>query len=119
MKLIKINEILETGVSHNARIRKREILANGEVGSITNYARAVFPPGEKAGAHRHDDMTEIFTVESGCGEIRIDDVAYVFSVGMTIVVEPGEVHEIINSGDHDLVVTYFGVLVTKVALSNP
>ncbi len=55
-------------------------------------------------------MAEVFTVESGCGEIRIDDVAYVFSVGMAVVVEPGEVHEIINTGVADLVVTYFGVL---------
>ena len=110
MKLIKISEIPETGVSHNARIRKREILYDGEIGPITNYARAIFPPGEKARAHQHEDMTEVFTVESGSGEIRIDDVAYVFSAGMTVVVEPGEVHEIINTGNSNLVVTYFGVI---------
>jgi mannose-6-phosphate isomerase-like protein (cupin superfamily) len=110
MKLIKIQELPEQGVSHNARIRKREMLANGEVGSITTYARAAFPPGEHADAHCHDDMTEVFTAESGCGEIRIDDVGYVFSAGMTVVVEPGEVHEIINDGSVDLVVTYFGIV---------
>ena len=110
MRLIKISEIPETGVSHNARVRKREILYNGEIGSISNYARAIFPPGENAGAHSHEDMTEVFTVESGCGEIRVDDVAYVFSDGMTVVVEPGEVHEIINTGSSNLVVTYFGVI---------
>ena len=98
-------------MSHNARIRKRVMVENGEVGSITSYSRAIFPPGEKAGAHCHDDMTEIFTVESGCGEIRIDDVAYVFSAGVTVVVEPGEVHEIANTGNSELVVTYFGVIV--------
>jgi mannose-6-phosphate isomerase-like protein (cupin superfamily) len=110
MKLIKISEIPETGVSHNARVRKREMLYDGEVGPITNYARAVFPPGEHAVAHHHEDMTEVFTVESGCGEIRIDDVAYVFSAGVTVVVEPGEVHEIINTGTSELIITYFGVL---------
>lgn len=112
MKLIKINELPEKGVSHNARIRKRVMLDSGEVGPITNFARAVFPPGEKAGAHLHNDMVEIFTVESGCGEIRVDDVAYVFSAGMSAVIEPGEVHEIVNSGSSELVVTYFSV-VTK------
>ena len=111
MKMIKMQELLEQGVSHNARIHKRQILTKGEVGPITNYARAVFPPGEKADAHRHDDMTEVFTVESGSGDIRIDDVAYVFSAGMTFVVEPGEVHEIVNTGETELIVTYFGVLV--------
>lgn len=110
MKRIRMGELPEQGVSHNARIRKRQILTNGEVGPVTNYARAVFPPGEKAGAHSHDDMAEVFTVESGCGEICIDDVAYTFSAGLTVVVEPGEVHEIINTGDSELVVTYFGVI---------
>lgn len=110
MKKIRMDELPEQGVSHNARIRKRQILTSGEVGPIINYARAVFPPGEKAGVHSHDDMAEIFTVESGCGEIRINDVAYVFSTGLTVVVEPGEVHEIINTGSSELVVTYFGVL---------
>ncbi len=111
MKRIRIDELPEKGVSHNDRIRKREILSNGELGPITNYARAVFPPGEKAGSHLHNDMAEVFTVESGCGEIRINDVAYVFSSGTAVVVEPGDVHEIINTGNDDLVVTYFGVLV--------
>lgn len=113
MKLIKTNELPEQGVSHNARIRKQVILENGEIGSITNYARALFPPGEKAGAHSHDDRVEIFTVEAGRGEIRIDDVAYVFSVGLTVVVEPGEVHEIVNTGNSELVLTYFGVIVDR------
>ena len=111
MKRIKINELPEQGVSHNARIRKRQILADGEIGPITTYSRAVFPPGEKADAHSHGDMAEIFTVESGCGEIRIDDVAYVFPAGVAVVVEPGETHEITNTGSTELVVTYFGVLV--------
>jgi mannose-6-phosphate isomerase-like protein (cupin superfamily) len=111
MKIIKMNELVEQGASHNTRIRKRQILENGEIGSITNYARAVFPPGEKADAHSHGDMVEVFTVESGSGDIRIDDVAYVFSAGMTVVVESGEVHELVNTGSTELVVTYFGVLV--------
>ncbi len=110
MKLKKINEVPEMGVSHNARVRKRVILEKGEVGPIINYARAVFPPGEKAAAHSHNDMAEIFTVESGSGEIRISDVGYVFAPGTTVVVEPGEIHEIINTGSTELIVTYLGVL---------
>ena len=65
-----------------------------------------------AGSHLHNDMFEVFSVVSGCGEIRINDVGYVFTAGTTVVVEPGEVHEIINSGDTDLVVSYFGVEVS-------
>ncbi len=111
MKRIEINKLPEIGVSHNARIRKREMVADGELGPVTTYSRAVFPPGEKAPVHFHDDIAEVFTVESGCGEIRVNDVAYVFSTGTTVVVEPGDLHEIANTGATDLVVTYFGVLV--------
>ena len=110
MKRIEINKLPEQGVSHNARIRKREMIADGEVGPLTTYSRATFPPGEKAPAHFHNDLVEVFTVESGCGEIRIDDVAYVFPAGVTVVVEPGDIHEIINTGPSNLVVTYFGIL---------
>ena len=41
-----MDDLPEQGVSHNARIRKRQILTNGEVGPVTNYARATFPPGD-------------------------------------------------------------------------
>lgn len=109
MKLIKINELPDVGVSHNAKIRKRVFLTDGEIPRVTNYSRCVFPPGEVAGDHLHKDMTEVFTCESGCGEIRINEVGYVFSAGTTVVVEAGEVHEIINSGRMDLVVTCLGI----------
>lgn len=110
MKLIKINDVPDTPVSHNAKIRKKLLVENGLINGLTNYSRAVFPPGEKAGSHLHNDMAEVFTCESGLGEIRVNDVGYVFSPGTTVVVEPGDVHEIINSGTTDLVVTYFGIV---------
>lgn len=109
MKLVRIKELPDVAVSHNPLIRKRVMVQNGTLPGITNYSRAVFPPGEKAGEHLHNDMAEVFTCESGRGEIRVNDVGYVFEPGVTVVVEPGEVHEIINSGDADLVITYFGI----------
>ena len=109
MKLIRINELPDKAVSHNPCIRKREIIESGQLGAIVNYARAVFPPGERAGSHLHNDMAEVFTVESGCGEIRVNDVAYVLAAGTVVVVETGDVHEIVNTGRDDLIVSYFGV----------
>ena len=52
----------------------------------------------------------VFTVESGEGEIHIDGEVYPFSTGTTAVVEPGEVHELINTGKAELIVNYFSVL---------
>jgi len=39
-------------------------------------------------------------------------VAYVFSPGTVVLVEPGDVHEIANTGSTDLVVVYFGVKIS-------
>ncbi len=111
MKLIKLHDVPEKGASHNPAVRKRVLVENHVIPRLTNYARAVFPPGEKANSHVHEDMAEIFTVESGSGEIRINDVAYVFAAGTTMVVEPGEIHEITNTGKTDMVITYFGMAV--------
>ncbi|MDZ8119349.1 cupin domain-containing protein [Pontiella agarivorans] len=110
MKLVRINDVPETSVSHNAKIRKQVVVENGVVPHLTNYSRAVFPPGEKADRHVHRDMTEIFTCESGCGEIRVNEVGYEFSPGITVVVEPGDAHEIINTGPAELIVRYFGLV---------
>ena len=110
MKLIKISDVPETPVSHNAKIRKKVIVGDGEISHVTNLSRAVFPPGEKAGSHLHNDIAEVFTCESGVGEIRINDVGYVFAPGTTVVVEPGDVHEIVNPGPAELIVTYFGIV---------
>jgi mannose-6-phosphate isomerase-like protein (cupin superfamily) len=110
MKRIRIQDLPEEAVSHNPRIRKQCILKAGEAGPVTQFARAVFPPGEEAGRHSHADITEIFTVVSGIGEIRINDVPYGLSEGVTVVVEPGEQHAVINTGQDELVLRYFGVL---------
>jgi len=62
--------------------------------------------------HAHTDMCEVFFVESGEGTIRIDANVFPLQAGTCIAVEPGEVHEIVNSGDRELVLTYFGIEVT-------
>ncbi|MEI6891953.1 MAG: cupin domain-containing protein [Pontiella sp.] len=109
MKLIKINEQPEVGVSQNKKIRKRVWVGNGVLNNITNFSRVIFPPGEKTARHQHDDIDEVFTCESGCGEVRINDVGYIFSAGTTVVVKAGELHEMINSGSTNLIVSYFSV----------
>lgn len=111
MERISLAELPALGVSHNGRIRKRVWIAPGRLDPVVQYARAVFPPGESAPAHAHADMAEVFTAESGSGEIRIDGKPHAFAAGTTIIVEPGETHEIANTGASELVVTYFGVRV--------
>ncbi len=99
-----------TAVSHNASIPKRVLLENGEVDRITNFSIATFPVGERASAHSHPDMTEVFLVNRGAGRIVVDDVGYSIAAGDCITVEPGEVHELENNGGEPMEVIYFGVI---------
>ncbi len=109
MKAIDLNQLSDEGVSHNPDIRKRVMLRRGELPHLANFSQARFAPGDVASAHAHDGMWEVFFVESGQGVIRIDGRDQAMTVGVCVVVEPGETHEVTNTGSDDLVITYFGI----------
>ena len=109
MKVLPFSEADLKAVSHNPKIKKRVVLSNGERGNIYQLAQAVFPPGETAYTHSHDDMTEIFIVQSGLGTIRIDETSHELKSDVCAVVDPLETHEISNTGTDDLVITIIGI----------
>ena len=98
-------------VSHNKRILKRVILKNDQCGNITQLARSIFPPGEKAENHCHQDMIEVFMPRSGTGTITIDGKTFDLKKDACIIIELGEYHELKNTGKEDLVMDYFGLQV--------
>lgn len=76
-----------------------------------NFSQATFPAGEVATKHCHDDMGELFFVQSGYGEIVVNGSCYTLEAGSCVVVQPGEYHELKNSSDEPLHVLCFGVQV--------
>ena len=111
MKLTALSHLPDEQVSHNPAIQKKVMLRSGDLPLLTHFSQARFAPGQVAGAHAHPDMCEVFFVESGIGIIQIDDQPYPLEPGVCVSVEPGEVHEVSNSGGEDLVLTYFGLRV--------
>lgn len=111
MKLTSLNDLPAEQVSHNPEIRKKTMLRLGDLPHLTNFSQAYFAPGQVAAAHAHADMCEVFFVESGEGVIHINQAEYALKPGTCIAVEPGETHEIRNSGTVELVLTYFGLQV--------
>lgn len=109
MKVTSLSAATPEPVSHDAAILKRVLLRRGDVPRLTQYARARFAPGQTAAAHAHADMHEVFLVESGRARFTIDGLAHELGPGGCIAIAPGEMHEVANAGDGDLVVTYFGV----------
>lgn len=111
MKLTSLNDLPTEQVSHNPAICKKAMLRSGDLPHLTNFSQAYFAPGQVAAAHAHTDMCEVFFVEAGEGVIQINQEAYPLNSGTCIAVEPGEVHEVRNTGSVELVLTYFGLQV--------
>ena len=111
MKIVSLTQLEDQRVSHNPKITKRVMISAGELGRLTNFSQAVFPTGETAQVHRHEHMAEVFLVQSGEGEIRIEGKCFKLLPGVCALVEPGEEHELSNTGGGDLVITYFGLTI--------
>ncbi|MDB9495389.1 cupin domain-containing protein [Spirulina major CS-329] len=109
MKYTSLHRQVATSVSHNGAIAKTVLLAPGEAEPVIQFAQATFPPGQIAPSHAHGDMAEVFFVESGWGEIVIEEQVHRLEPGVCVLVEPQERHEVRNTGTEPLVLTYFGV----------
>jgi mannose-6-phosphate isomerase-like protein (cupin superfamily) len=112
MKIVSLKQLPQQAVSHNTAIKKRVMVARGELGAVTNFSQAVFPAGEVATAHAHDDMGEVFFVLAGSGEMDVDGETFPLAPGVCVLVEAGEQHEIRNTGNGELVINYFGIETT-------
>ncbi len=113
MKFTALSELAAEFVSHNPEIQKKVMLRSGELPGLTNFSQARFAPGQVTAAHCHPDMYEVFFVESGTGVIHVDGKRLALNPGVCVAVEPGETHEVCNTGAVELVLTYFGLLVSR------
>jgi mannose-6-phosphate isomerase-like protein (cupin superfamily) len=110
MKQAALSDLPIQPVSHNRAIQKKVMLRVGDLPHLTNFSQARFALGQVAAAHQHSNMYEVFFVEAGQGTIAIDGTPYALNPGVCIAVEPGETHEVSNTGSEELVLTYFGLL---------
>lgn len=109
MKITSLTQLPFESVSHNPAIQKKVMLRFGDLPHLTNFSQAQFAPGQVAACHAHQDMCEVFFVEAGTGTIQIDGQDYPLQPGTCIAVEPEEFHEVRNTGETDLILTYFGL----------
>lgn len=61
-----------------------------------------FLPGETLGKHLHEQVEETFYFTSGAGIILVDGVEYDIHPGDAFRIEPGEAHDIVNTGQEPL-----------------
>jgi mannose-6-phosphate isomerase-like protein (cupin superfamily) len=109
MKITSLEKIKEEPVSHSPKIKKRVLVKKGEMPHLTNFSQAYYKPGQIASEHTHEDVFEAFLVEQGTGLIKVNGKVNKLKKGDCVLVEPGEAHEIINTGSEVLILTYFGI----------
>jgi quercetin dioxygenase-like cupin family protein len=69
MKFTSLDNLPLESVVHNPAIKKKVMLRKGDLLHLTNFSQSRFAPGQIAGAHAHQEMAEVFFVESGNGTI--------------------------------------------------
>lgn len=109
MKITSLKTIPEIESSHNKDIKKKVMIEKGAMPLITQVAQVKLLPGQIAQKHTHEDMFETFYVEEGEGIITVNDTNVVLEKGMCVTVEPGESHELKNTGKDELTVLVFGL----------
>jgi mannose-6-phosphate isomerase-like protein (cupin superfamily) len=68
-----------------------------------SLARIIVPPGKSSHPHFHKVSQETYFILEGEGQMRVDDNEFSIHTGQACHIEPGEVHQISNPGDKDLV----------------
>lgn len=110
MILRKGNALVNAPVSHNPAAVKRVWLHNGEIPPLTQLSRATIPAGITCPVHTHHDMWEVFIVESGFARLTVQGTPHHLAPDDCLVVEPGEPHELTNSGPSPLHILTIGGL---------
>ncbi len=109
MKIITQSDMTVEPVSHACQVDKYVKIKKGEIPHLMNLAVAVLYPSATVAAHFHEDMHEIFFVQSGCVEFCVEGQCMTLEQGSTIVIEPGETHALFNRGSVDARLLYFGL----------
>lgn len=109
MTISRLADLPWESISHDPAIKKQVFLRNGDLGPVTQFARAVFKPGQLAPGHIHQDMGEVFLVLEGTLTITLDGTTTTHAPGTCLSIPPGENHELSNQSDRDLVILTLGI----------
>lgn len=68
-----------------------------------SLAEATVAPGAATAAHYHERSEELYLFTAGRGVVRVGEEEREVEAGDCVVIPPGTVHQLRNSGDADLV----------------
>ncbi|CAM9131706.1 unnamed protein product [Ectocarpus sp. 12 AP-2014] len=110
--MVRLSELKSIPVNHDGSgATKQTMILNGQVPHLTGFTRAVFSPGDEVELHWHTSMDEVFYAAEGKGTIEVDGTVVQLTPGTCVHVAAGQKHSLINKGDVDMVLFYFGIAV--------
>ena len=68
-----------------------------------SLAQITVPPGKGSLKHYHPIAEESYYILSGTGRMEIDGEVTTLGPGDSVIIVPPQVHQLTNTGDHDLV----------------
>ncbi len=71
--------------------------------SNLSFAKVTVRPGGESQLHHHVKTEEVYYILSGSGKVVIDDEVFPVRSGHSILVPIGSRHQLVNTGDQDLV----------------
>lgn len=110
MKLVQLDKIDARPVSHAGGIMRKVLLGEGDLPASVRLSHALFKPGESVEMHKHESLFEVFYVLSGQGLLTVEGRPVDIGGGSCFMVEPGEMHALINDGNVDMALIYFGLI---------
>jgi mannose-6-phosphate isomerase-like protein (cupin superfamily) len=67
-----------------------------------SLAEATVPPGGATAEHYHRESEELYFFTSGTGRLRVGDEQRDVRAGECVVIPPGAIHKLVNTGDEPL-----------------
>ncbi len=93
MRHLRLEDALETPVTHSPGIKKH-VFTREPAACVRHLSHVVLGLGDSAVAHSHEDGFEVFYCVGGEAVFRINGEEVPLKGGDCIVVEPGDLHEI-------------------------
>lgn len=115
MKLIRSTDKEYVPASHedpkNPGVLKKVLFERADFieGHVQMVNWALLGKGKSFARHYHETLQEIFLILSGTVAITVNDTTIELTQGDGVIVDIGEVHSMVNTGDTDATYMVFGI----------
>lgn len=94
---------------HAAGVIRRVLLSEHVLPASVRLSHALIAPGQSVAKHRHERLLEVFYILDGKGVLTVEAASVAIEAGCCFVIEPGELHALVNDGSIDLTMIYFAL----------